>query len=92
VQALSLAKECYTTKMDMLTNVTVVDDAVKFLSKNSQHIQNSKNKKNKIIMADDDDIEKEVLNGKVTSNTSMIDGEDKEKEEEEYQEVANEIF
>jgi hypothetical protein len=47
VQALSLAKECYTTKLDMLTNVTVVDDDIKFVSRNSQHIQDRK--KDKII-------------------------------------------
>jgi hypothetical protein len=91
VQALSLAKECYTTKMDMLTNVTVVDDAIKFVSRNSQHIQNGKTNKNKNkILVNDEDVEKEVINSRDTSNTDMIDGEDKEEEEEE--EEANEIF
>ncbi|MGC2599249.1 MAG: hypothetical protein WA395_14105 [Nitrososphaeraceae archaeon] len=27
IQALSLAKECYSMKLDLLTNATVVDDA-----------------------------------------------------------------
>jgi transposase len=31
IQALSLAKECYAMKLDLLTNATVVDDAVKFI-------------------------------------------------------------
>jgi transcriptional regulator len=31
-QALSLAKECYETKFELLTNATVVDDALKFVS------------------------------------------------------------
>jgi hypothetical protein len=93
VQALSLAKECYTTKMDMLTNVTVVDDAIKFVSRNSQHIQNgmgNKNKnKNKKIADDDDedDIEKEVTNSRDSSNTDMIVEDNKEDKEE-----TNEIF
>lgn len=85
VQALSLVKECYTTKMDMLTNVTVVDDAIKFVSRNSQHIKskNDKNKKNKIL-ADDEDIEKEVSdNSRDASNTNMIVEEDQ---------AINEIF
>ena len=28
IQALSLAKECYSMKLDLLTNATVVDDAI----------------------------------------------------------------
>jgi hypothetical protein len=34
IQALSLAKECYSMKMDLLTNATVVDDAIRFVSSN----------------------------------------------------------
>src|ERR687886_262673 len=32
IQALSLAKECYSMKLDLLTNATVVDDAIRFIS------------------------------------------------------------
>jgi hypothetical protein len=32
MQALSLAKECYSIKMDLLTNATAVDDAIRFSS------------------------------------------------------------
>jgi len=32
IQALSLAKECYAMKLDLLTNATVVDDAIRFVS------------------------------------------------------------
>jgi hypothetical protein len=32
IQALSLAKECYSMKLDLLTNATVVDDAIRFAS------------------------------------------------------------
>jgi hypothetical protein len=35
IQALSLAKECYSMKLDLLTNATVVDDAIRFVSKKS---------------------------------------------------------
>jgi predicted transcriptional regulator len=31
IQTLSLAKECYSMKLDLLTNATVVDDAVRFV-------------------------------------------------------------
>jgi Trp repressor protein len=36
IQALSLAKECYSMKMDLLTNATVVDDAIRFVSLKSK--------------------------------------------------------
>jgi hypothetical protein len=32
IHALSLAKECYSMKLDLLTNAAVVDDAIKFVS------------------------------------------------------------
>jgi predicted transcriptional regulator len=32
IQALSLAKECYSMKLDLLTNATVVEDAIRFVS------------------------------------------------------------
>src|SRR5919199_6312071 len=34
LQPLSLAKECYSMKLDLLTNATVVDDAIRFVSSN----------------------------------------------------------
>jgi hypothetical protein len=42
IQALSLAKECYSMKLDLLTNATVVDDAIRFVSSS----QKSKDKEN----------------------------------------------
>jgi predicted transcriptional regulator len=36
IQALSLAKECYSMKLDLLTNATVVDDAIRFVSQKSE--------------------------------------------------------
>src|ERR687887_127724 len=41
IQALSLAKECYSMKLDLLTNVTVVDDAIRFVSDNTKENQKS---------------------------------------------------
>ena len=37
IQALSLAKECYSMKMDLLTNATVVDDAIRFVLEHSKY-------------------------------------------------------
>jgi len=36
IQALSLAKECYGMKMELLTNATVVDDAIRFVAANQE--------------------------------------------------------
>jgi hypothetical protein len=36
IQALSLVKECYSMKLDLLTNATVVDDAIRFVSQKSK--------------------------------------------------------
>jgi hypothetical protein len=32
IQVLSLTMECYSMKLDLLTNATVVDDAIRFVS------------------------------------------------------------
>jgi predicted transcriptional regulator len=40
IQALSLAKECYSMKLDLLTNATVVDDAIRFVEANSRDRRN----------------------------------------------------
>jgi hypothetical protein len=36
IQALSLAKDCYSMKLDLLTNATVVDYAMRFVSEKSK--------------------------------------------------------
>jgi arginine exporter protein ArgO len=41
IQALSLAKECYSMKLDLLTNATIVEDVIIFVSSSSN---NSKEK------------------------------------------------
>jgi hypothetical protein len=44
IQALSLAKECYSMKLDLLTNVTVVDDAIRFVSSSKQEEEHQEEK------------------------------------------------
>jgi hypothetical protein len=42
IQALSLAKDCYSMKLDLLTNATVVDDdAIRFVSQKYEEKQKS---------------------------------------------------
>jgi hypothetical protein len=47
IQALSLAKECYSMKLDLLTNATVVDDAIRFVSSKSKENAKSSSEGNK---------------------------------------------
>ena len=35
LRALALAKECYAMKLELLTNATVVDDAIRFVASHS---------------------------------------------------------
>jgi hypothetical protein len=47
IQALSLAKECYSMKLDLLTNATVVDDdAIRFVSQKYEEKQKSSSSAN----------------------------------------------
>jgi hypothetical protein len=48
IQALSLAKECYSMKMDLLTNATVIDDAIRFVSsqKSKENLKSSSDNTN----------------------------------------------
>lgn len=50
MQALSLAKECYSMKLDLLTNVNVVNDVIRFISSstnnNKDNIAKNQNKAN----------------------------------------------
>ncbi|MFL6472029.1 MAG: hypothetical protein ACJ71H_14385 [Nitrososphaeraceae archaeon] len=36
IRAFSLAKECYSMKLELLTNATVVDDAIRFVADKSK--------------------------------------------------------
>ena len=40
--ALSLAKECYSMKLQLLTNATVVDDVIKFVAFNKTQMERPK--------------------------------------------------
>jgi predicted transcriptional regulator len=42
IQALSLAKECYSMKLDLLTNATVVDDAIRFVYSKTKENKDNK--------------------------------------------------
>jgi predicted transcriptional regulator len=48
IQALSLAKDCYSMKLDLLTNATVVDDAIRFVSDKTSNFMERRRKKTSI--------------------------------------------
>jgi hypothetical protein len=77
IQALSLAKECYSMKLDLLTNATVVDDAIRFVS------QKSKSKKELNSSSSDGEGDKEESN-------EPDYNEDRDQSEEEQEEEAGE--
>jgi predicted transcriptional regulator len=82
IQALSLAKECYSMKLELLTNATVVDDAIKFVSSNQskEKVKSSSNNSN---------------DGEKESNEPDYDDEDKDQLEEEQEEetvTTNQVF
>src|ERR687884_594169 len=76
MQALSLAKECYSMKLDLLTNATVVDDAIRFVSSPSK--DNLKSSAN-----DDSEHDKEESN----EPNYDEDGDQLEEQEEEAGEI-----
>ncbi|MFL6435234.1 MAG: hypothetical protein ACJ71O_16055, partial [Nitrososphaeraceae archaeon] len=78
IQALSLAKECYSMKLDLLTNATVVDDAIRFVS------QKSKDKAN-IKSAVEDDKEE-------SREPDYNEDEDQLEEEQTKEITSNEVF
>ena len=40
MQALSLAKDCYSQSLDLLTNSSVISDSIRFIQKSKQEIEN----------------------------------------------------
>jgi hypothetical protein len=73
MQALSLAKECYSMKLELLTNATVVDDAMRFVLE-KQH------SKQRLKISTDQDNEEESKEPDYNNNEEE-EGEDKQEEE-----------
>jgi hypothetical protein len=71
IQALSLAKECYSMKLDLLTNATVVDDAIRFVAQKSKSSSSNGDDKEKSEEPDynEDQLEEEQ-EGEITSSTT----------------------
>jgi hypothetical protein len=53
IQALSLAKECYSMKLDLLTNATVVDDAIRFVTESEKSKETEQVKRSSASISSD---------------------------------------
>jgi hypothetical protein len=81
LQALSLAKECYLMKLDLLTDATVVDDAIRFVPSN-------KFKDSLRSPGNNDEVDKEESNEPDYDEDQL----EKEQEEETGETTTNQVF
>jgi IS30 family transposase len=58
LQALSLVRECYSMKLELLANATVIEDAIRFVSEKSQN-------KNKSDVQPEDNEKEQVIRNQV---------------------------
>lgn len=72
IQALSLAKECYSMKLDLLTNATVVDDAIRFTKEAQDKIVLLKGKKDEMEPREDEEFLEEKQQGGGEISTTNI--------------------
>jgi hypothetical protein len=84
IQALSLAKECYSMKLDLLTNATVVDDAIRFVSE--------KSKDKKKSLANSNEHEKEESNEPDSDEDKLQQEVGEEQREEIATLTTNQVF
>jgi predicted transcriptional regulator len=89
IQALSLAKDCYSMKLDLLTNATVVDDAIRFVSEKSKDkVKSSSSTLDSSGNEDDKESKEPDYN-----EDEKSDKEDEEKQEQETGEITtNQVF
>ena len=54
LHTLSLAKDCYSMKFELLSNATIVEDALKFVNRNKNNNNKQELSNNKVQNNDDD--------------------------------------
>ena len=89
IQALSLAKECYSMKLELLTNATVVDDAMRFVS------EYSNNRKKLVSKQEENNNNQESKEKEESDYNSEDTGLEEEHEEEEsvtIRTTTNKVF
>ena len=83
IQALSLAKECYSMKLDLLTNATVVDDAIRFVTQKS---------KEKLLSNSNEGDKEESKEPDYNEDQDQLEEEQEEEETGEINQTTNQIF
>jgi hypothetical protein len=61
IQALSLARKCYSMKLDLLTNAIVVDDAIRFVEENFRDGRNDEDETAQENEGDEDEITNKIF-------------------------------
>jgi len=96
IQALSLAKECYSMKLDLLTNATVVDDAIRFVTdrskgKDREQVKSSLSTSSSDSSNEDD---KESKEPDYNDDDEKFDKQGEEKQEQDTGEITtvNQVF
>ena len=84
IQALSLAKECYSMKLDLLTDATVVDDAIRFVSSNQS--------KDKVILSSSSNNEDNKESKEPDYNEDKDQLEEEQEEKDGEMATINQIF
>jgi predicted transcriptional regulator len=97
MQALSLAKECYSMKLDLLTNATVVDDAIRFVSEKSkekvkEQVKSSASSFTSSDSSGNEDNNKESNEPDYDDEKSDKQGEDKQEQHTEEITTVNQVF
>jgi hypothetical protein len=90
IQALSLAKECYSMKLDLLTNATVVDDAIRFVSESEKSKDKEEQVKSSTSSSSDGSGNED--NNKEPNEPDYDDDEKSDKAGEEKQEITTNKF
>jgi predicted transcriptional regulator len=89
IQALSLAKECYSMKLDLLTNATVVDDAIRFVSERYKY----KSKEELNSSSSDGEGDKEESNEPdYYGEKDQLEEEKQEEQKGEIDQTTNQVF
>jgi hypothetical protein len=96
IQALSLAKECYSMKLDLLTKATVVDDAIRFVSESEKSKDKEQQVKGSASSSSDssnEDYNKESKEPDYDNDEkSDKTGEDKQEQHTEEITTVNQVF
>jgi hypothetical protein len=98
IQALSLAKDCYSMKLDLLTNATVVDDAIRFVASESEKSKETEQVKRSSSSSTSDssgneDNDKESKEPDYDDNDEKSDKVGEEKQEEQTGQITtNQVF